>query len=75
MVELGQGKIGGVLTSVRAVRRRIGPDNNTRVLDLDDRVRIYRIEPALVEDLRRAFDFADTRSDLLRQEPAASGSQ
>lgn len=72
---IGQGKIGGVLTSVRAVRRRVGPDNNTRVLELDERVRVYRIEPALVEGLRRAFDLADARPDLLRQEPAASGDQ
>ncbi|WP_367325960.1 hypothetical protein [Streptomyces sp. HUAS ZL42] len=64
------GKIGGTLTSIRAVRRRIGPDNKTKVLELDDRVRVYRIEPAIVEGLKRAFDLADARPDLLRQEPA-----
>ncbi|WP_432154992.1 hypothetical protein [Streptomyces tricolor] len=63
-------RIGGTLTSVRAVRRRIGPDNNTRLLELDDRVRVYRIEPFLVEGMRRAFALADARPDLLRQEPA-----
>ncbi|MFF4260405.1 hypothetical protein ACFY1L_55735 [Streptomyces sp. NPDC001663] len=62
-----QGKIGGVLTSVRAVRRRIGPDNRTRVLELDDRVRVYRIEPAIMEGLKRAFDLAEARPDLLRE--------
>jgi hypothetical protein len=64
---IAQGRIGGVLTSVRAERRRIGPDNNTRVLELDDRIRVYRIEPALLEGLKRAFDLADARPDLLRQ--------
>jgi len=62
-----RGKIGGVLTSVRAVRRRIGPDNKTNVLEVDDRIRVYRIEPALLEGLKRAFDLADARPDLLRQ--------
>ncbi|MGW2571663.1 hypothetical protein [Streptomyces sp. NPDC001537] len=45
------------------------------MLGLDDRVRVYRIEPVLVEGLQRAFDLADARPDLLRQEPAASGGQ
>ncbi|MFG2794616.1 hypothetical protein [Streptomyces sp. NPDC048419] len=67
-----QGKIGGVLTSVRAVRRRIGPRNRADVLQLGDRVRVYRIEPALLEGLKRAFDLADARPDLLRQEPTSS---
>ncbi|MET9913400.1 hypothetical protein ABZZ74_42705 [Streptomyces sp. NPDC006476] len=61
-----KGRIGGTLTSVRAVRRRIGPDNRTKVLELDDRVRVYRIEPALVAGLQRAFVLADARPDLLR---------
>jgi hypothetical protein len=65
-----RGKIGGALTSVRAVRRRIGPDNRTNVLELDDRARVYRIEPALVEGLKRAFDLAEARPDLLRRQPA-----
>ncbi|MFF4354916.1 hypothetical protein [Streptomyces sp. NPDC001530] len=62
-------KIGGTLTSIRAVRRRIGPDNRTNLLERDDRRRIYRIEPALLEGLKRAFDLAEARPDLLRQEP------
>ncbi|WP_285440115.1 MULTISPECIES: hypothetical protein [unclassified Streptomyces] len=37
-------------------------------MELDDRKRIYRIEPALTEGLKRAFDLADARPDLLRQE-------
>ncbi|MFF7551238.1 hypothetical protein ACFZCU_47765 [Streptomyces canus] len=36
----------------------------------DDRRRIYWIEPALLEGLKRAFDLADARPDVLRQEPA-----
>jgi hypothetical protein len=67
-----QGKIGGALTSVRAVRRRIGPANRTNVLELDDRARVYRIEHALLEGLKRAFDLAEVRSDLLRQQPGGS---
>jgi hypothetical protein len=35
------------------------------VLELDDRARVYRIEPVLVEGLRRAFALADARPDLL----------
>ncbi|WP_055534638.1 hypothetical protein [Streptomyces graminilatus] len=65
-----RGRIGGTLTSIRAVRRRIGPGSKTNVLELDDRIRAYRIEPVLVEGLKRAFDLADARPDLLRQEPA-----
>jgi hypothetical protein len=48
-----------------------GPDNRTNVLEPDGRARIYRIEPALLEGLKRAFDLADARSDLLRR-PARS---
>ncbi|GHE76652.1 hypothetical protein GCM10018771_68470 [Streptomyces cellulosae] len=55
-------RIGGTLTFVRAVRRRIGPDN-TSLLELGDRIRVYRIEPALIEGLQRAFALADARSD------------
>ncbi len=65
-----RGRIGGTLTSVRAVCRRTGPDNNTRLLELDDRVRVYRVAPVLLEGLRRAFALADARPDLLRQGPA-----
>ncbi|KMS67248.1 hypothetical protein ACM01_43575 [Streptomyces viridochromogenes] len=66
-----QNRIGGTLTSIRAVRQRIGPDNRSKLLELDDRRRIYRIEPALMEGLKRAYDLADARPDLLRQEPAS----
>lgn len=61
-------RIGGTLTSIRAVRRRVGPDNRSNLLERDDRRRIYWIEPALLEGLKRAFDLADARPDLLRQE-------
>ncbi|MFK4103248.1 hypothetical protein ACI2L1_24835 [Streptomyces sp. NPDC019531] len=65
-------RIGGTLTSIRAVRRRVGPDNRSNLLERDDRRRIYWIEPALLEGLKRAFDLAEARLDLLRQEPADS---
>ncbi|MEU0413601.1 hypothetical protein ABZ307_38225 [Streptomyces griseorubiginosus] len=63
-------RIGGTLTSVRAVRRRIGPDNRTQLLERNESARLYRIDPALVEGLKKAFDLAEIRPDLLRQEPA-----
>jgi hypothetical protein len=65
-------RVGGTLTSIRAVRRRVGPDNRSNLLERDDRRRIYWIEPALLEGLKRAFDLADARPDLLRQESAGS---
>jgi hypothetical protein len=52
------------------VRRRVGPDNRSNLLERDERKRIYWIEPALLEGLQRAFDLADARPDLLRQESA-----
>ncbi|MFD3931764.1 hypothetical protein [Streptomyces sp. NPDC058614] len=58
--------IGGTLTSIRAVRRRIGPDGPSMLLERDDRARLYRIEPVLVGGLQRAFVLADARPDLLR---------
>jgi hypothetical protein len=67
---ISKNKIGGTLTSIRAVRRRIGPANRADLLQRDDHRRIYRIEPALTKGLKRAFDLADTRPDLLRQDPA-----
>ncbi|MEU9737179.1 hypothetical protein [Streptomyces sp. NPDC048002] len=57
-------KIGGTLTSLRAVRRRVGPDKRSNLLQRDDH---RRIEPALLEGFRRAFDLADIRPDLLHQ--------
>ncbi|WP_329266907.1 hypothetical protein [Streptomyces sp. NBC_01451] len=65
-------RIGGTLTSIRAVGRRVGPDNRSNLLERDDRRRIYWIEPALLEGLKRAFDLAEARPDLLRQESADS---
>ncbi|MFJ9724604.1 hypothetical protein ACIRP3_17820 [Streptomyces sp. NPDC101209] len=59
-------RIGGMLGSARAVRRRVGPDSNTRLLEHDDRTGVYRIQPALVEGVHRgAFTLADARSCLL----------
>jgi hypothetical protein len=52
-------RIGGTLTSIRAVRRRVGPDNRSNFLERDDRRRIYCIEPPLLEGLKRAFDLAE----------------
>ncbi|MEU8848121.1 hypothetical protein AB0C70_18200 [Streptomyces sp. NPDC048564] len=67
-------RISGTLTSIRAVRRRVGPDNRSNVLEPDDCRRIYRIDPALLEGLKRAFALADSRPDLLRQEQAGGAS-
>ena len=63
-------KIGGTLTSIPAVQRRVGPTSAPRLLQRDERARLYHIAPALVEGLQRAFAIADTRPDLLRGEPA-----
>lgn len=63
-------KIGGTLTSVQAVQRRVGPAGAGRLLQRDERARLYRIDRALVEGLTRAFAIADVRPDLLRGEPA-----
>ncbi|MFE2219780.1 hypothetical protein ACFW93_48805 [Streptomyces canus] len=64
-------RIGGTLTSIGAVRRRVGPDNRSNLLGRDDRRRIYWIEPALLEGLKRAFGLAEARPDLC-QEPGDS---
>ncbi|MGW5434050.1 hypothetical protein ACWET9_44035 [Streptomyces sp. NPDC004059] len=60
-------KIGGTLTSVRAVQRHVGPAGAGRLLQLDVRARVYRIDRALVDGLSRAFAFADARPDLMRR--------
>ncbi|UFR06929.1 hypothetical protein KBP30_39730 [Streptomyces sp. Go40/10] len=65
-------RIGGTLNSFGAVRRRIGPDDNTRLLELDGRVRVYRIEPALIGGLLRAFALADARPGLMLQDPTGA---
>ncbi|NUK32519.1 hypothetical protein HRW12_01755 [Streptomyces lunaelactis] len=59
-------KIGGTLTSVQAVQRRMGPAGSDRLLQRDERARLYHIDRVLVEGLKRVFAFADTRPDLLR---------
>ncbi|MEU5200372.1 hypothetical protein AB0G86_41090 [Streptomyces scabiei] len=61
-------RIGGALTSVRAVQRRVGPDSAGPLLQRDERARRYRIDDVLVAGLQRAFALADARPDLLRGE-------
>jgi hypothetical protein len=63
-------KIGGTLTSVKAVQRRTGPVGAGPLLQRDERARRYRIDDVLVAGLQRAFALADDRPDLLRGEPA-----
>ena len=58
-------KIGGTLTSVKAVQRRTGPDRAGPLLQRDERARRYRIDDVLVAGLQRAFSLADVRPDLL----------
>ncbi|MGW3683360.1 hypothetical protein [Streptomyces prasinus] len=60
-------QIGGTLTSLAAVQRRIGPTGTNQLLQRDEHTRRYRIDPVLVEGLRRAFTLADTRPSLLRR--------
>jgi hypothetical protein len=62
-------KIGGSLTSVKAVQRRVGPAGADHLLQRDERARLYRIERVLVEGLSRAFTLADCRPDLMRRDP------
>ncbi|MHA5051095.1 hypothetical protein [Streptomyces sp. SD15] len=47
-----------------APHRLAGAD---RLLQRDERARLYRIDRALVEGLARAFAIADARPDLLRR--------
>ncbi|MFI0818620.1 hypothetical protein ACH4TX_19260 [Streptomyces sp. NPDC021098] len=66
-------KIGGTLTSVQAVQRRVAPAgsiSSAQLLQRDERARRYHIDRVLVEALRRAFAIADARPDLLRGGPA-----
>ncbi|MFM9499018.1 hypothetical protein ACKI1Q_36125 [Streptomyces galilaeus] len=60
-------KIGGTLTSVQAVQRRVGPSDARKLLQRDKRARLYGIDRPLVEGLNRAFALADARPDLLRR--------
>ncbi|MEV6592379.1 hypothetical protein [Streptomyces acidicola] len=64
--------IGGTLTSVKAVQRRVGPDGTGPLKQRNERARRYRIDDGLVADLQRAFALADVRPDLLRGEPSKS---
>lgn len=61
-------KIGGCLTSVKVVQRRFGPAGAGQLLQRDEQARLYRIDRALAEGLRRAFALADCRPDLMRRE-------
>ncbi|MCO8308793.1 hypothetical protein [Streptomyces sp. RKCA744] len=63
-------KLGGTLTSIKAVQRRVGPADASRLLQRNERARLYHIDRPLVDGLRRAFAIADARPDLLRGEPA-----
>nr|WP_024126148.1 hypothetical protein [Streptomyces sp. FR1]AHE38766.1 Hypothetical protein pFRL2_91c [Streptomyces sp. FR1] len=65
-------RIGGTLTSVRAVQRHLGPDGAGPLLQRDERARRYRIDDVLVAGLRRAFALAGARPDLLRGEPSGT---
>ncbi|WP_247616096.1 hypothetical protein, partial [Streptomyces sp. MK37H] len=59
-------KLGGTLTSIKAVQRRIAPTGASPLLQR----RLYQIDRVLVEGLRRAF--ATARPDLLRGEPRSA---
>nr|WP_240982442.1 hypothetical protein [Streptomyces sp. S3(2020)] len=63
-------RIGGTLTSARAVQRHLGPEGAGPLLQRDERARRYRIDDRLVAGLQQAFALADARPDLLRGEPA-----
>ncbi|MER6161741.1 hypothetical protein ABT147_40585 [Streptomyces sp. NPDC001868] len=65
-------RIGGSLTSIKAVQGRIGPDGAGPVLQRDERARHYRIDNALLPGLTRVFALADARPDLLRGEPSGA---
>jgi hypothetical protein len=62
-------KIGGALTSVKAVQRHVGPEGAAHLLQRDERARLYKIERAMVDGLTRAFALADLRPDLMRRDP------
>ncbi|MET9524502.1 hypothetical protein [Streptomyces coeruleorubidus] len=66
-------RIGGTLTSIKAVQRRVGPLGVHQLLQRDERARLYRIDRVLVEGLQRAYVLADARPDLLRREPPVHG--
>ncbi|MGI5430824.1 hypothetical protein [Streptomyces sp. CA-179760] len=68
-------KIGGSLTSVKVVQRRVGPAGAGQLLQRDEQARLYRIDRALVEGLQRAFALADCRPDLMRREADSQGAR
>ncbi|MFD0007126.1 hypothetical protein ACFVJ4_32505 [Streptomyces sp. NPDC127178] len=63
-------KIGGTLTSVKAVQRHVGPASTHPLLQRDERARLYRIDDALISGFARALAMADLRPDLLRGQPS-----
>ncbi|MDQ1031279.1 hypothetical protein QF035_008861 [Streptomyces umbrinus] len=65
-------KIGGTLTRVKAVQRRVGPDSAGPLLQRDGRAGLYHIDDVLVAGLQRAFALGDARPDLLRGEPSGT---
>ncbi|GHE15214.1 hypothetical protein [Streptomyces alanosinicus] len=52
------------------MQRHVGPAGADRLLQRDERARLYCIDRILVDGLARAFAMAETRPDLLRSEPA-----
>ncbi|MFJ9713907.1 hypothetical protein [Streptomyces sp. NPDC101234] len=70
VIPIPRSRIGGTLTSIKAVQRRVGPDGAGPLLQRDDRARRYRIDDALQAGFQRAFALADMRPDLLRDDPA-----
>ncbi|MFE7854059.1 hypothetical protein [Streptomyces sp. NPDC057403] len=48
------------------------PGQQHLLLELDDRVRVYRIDPALLKRLQWAFAVTDCRPDRLRQDPTVT---
>ncbi|MFC8350992.1 hypothetical protein [Streptomyces sp. NPDC057280] len=70
VLPIPRSRIGGMLTSIKAVQRRIGPAGAGPLLQRDERTRRYRINDVLVGGLMGVFALADARPDLLRGEPA-----
>lgn len=58
-IPIAPAKLGGTLTSIKAAQRRIGPAGSSRLLQRNERARLYHIDRPLVEGLRQAFAIAD----------------
>ncbi|MER6978827.1 hypothetical protein [Streptomyces carpinensis] len=58
------------MTSIQAVQCRVGPAGSSRLLQRNERARLYGINQPLIDGLQRAFTLADARPDLLRRAPA-----